>query len=506
MKRFLPWAGAAALGAAAALALPPVHALPVLLISFPGLLWLAGKASRSRGVFAIGWWWGFGHFSAGLYWIANALLVDPARFGWLIPFAVFGLAGVLAFFPAFAVLLACRAAPPGILRLLALAGGWALFEWVRSWLFTGFPWNLIATVWLPVLPVSQLAALVGPYGLGILTVAAAASPALLGLMGRRDIRAFAGIWLVVAIAAAWGAARIPEGPSPVAPGIVLRLVQGNIPQTLKWDPALRPRHLMDYVSLSTRPGLDGIRAVIWPETAVPYLIESDDAARAAVAEAAPPGGLVITGTTRARPIGQPPRQIWNSLVAVTTMGDIVAVYDKAHLVPFGEYVPFRGVIPLEKITVGALDFTPGEGLQTLDLPGLPPVSPTICYEDIFPGWVAPSSPRPSWLLNVTNDGWFGNSAGPYQHFAAARMRAIEEGLPMVRAANTGISGVIDPYGRVVGQIGLGERGVLDENLPLSLEKPPLFARYGDILFAISLSLITLVVFLGRCALNRGRVS
>jgi apolipoprotein N-acyltransferase len=171
-------------------------------------------------------------------------------------------------------------------------------------------------------------------------------------------------------------------------------------------------------------------------------------------------------------------EIWNSLQALNHQGEIVATYDKAHLVPFGEYVPLRGILPLAKITAGGINFTAGKGAATVDLPGLPPASPLICYEVIFPGEVVDRANRPSWLLNLTNDGWFGLSAGPYQHLAAARLRAVEEGLPLVRAANTGISAVVDPYGRVIGEIPLGTQGVLDSTLPLALSPSAPFAAIG----------------------------
>ncbi len=467
------------LGVLAALALPPLHVIPVLWLAFPGLLWLIDGASRDRGAFAVGWGFGFGHFSAGLYWIAYALLVDPERFGWMIPFAVFGLGGLLGLFPALAALAARRLARPGVPRVLMLAAAWTLFEWVRGWILTGFPWNLIGTVWLPVLPVAQFAALAGTLGLGLLTVIVAAMPALLACPTPPRRAAVAASLAVLAGVALWGALRLPAGPVDAVPGVRLRLVQANIEQTLKWKPEMRAQHLKDNLDLTWGPGFDRVTDVVWPETAAPSFLAQDPVARQYLARAAPPGGLLLTGAARGTAPGVEPFQIWNSLQAIDDRGDIVASYDKAHLVPFGEYVPLRSILPLAKLTAGGADFTAGPGPATLDLPGLPPASPLICYEVIFPGAVVEPARRPDWLLNVTNDGWFGLSAGPYQHFAAARLRSIEEGLPLVRAANTGISAVVDPYGRVIGELPLGAKGVLDSALPRSLPRPTPFARGGN---------------------------
>lgn len=471
------------LGAAGALALPPLGWLPFLVLSLSGLVWLADARPGRKGAFAAGWWWGFGHFPAGLWWIANALLTDPVRFGWMIPFAIFGLGAVLACFTGLATLLARLAVPrPGIVRVAALAVAWSGAEWLRGWVFTGFPWNLMATVWLDWLPVAQAASLIGAYALAIPTVMAAALPGLLAVEGERKA-ALAGLavfWGALAVLGLWGHARIPEGPAPVVPGVALRLVQGNVDQSAKWRPELRAHHLYNYVALSRRPGWESRTVVVWPETAVPYFLESDAQARSVATGAVPPGGMLFTGSLRGTFAGNgAPITLWNSVLAIDPAGRIGASFDKVHLVPFGEYVPARAWLPLPKITDGATDFTPGTTLETLVLPGLPPVSPTICYEDIFPGRVALDEPRPLWLLNVTNDGWFGNSPGPYQHFAAARLRAIEEGLAMVRAANTGVTGIVDPYGRVVASLPLGREDILDGMLPEGLTQTPLYVRYRN---------------------------
>lgn len=484
------WRRAAALvvfGALATLALPPIQFVPLLWVSFTGLAVMLGGARTSRGAFFDGFWFGWAHGATGVYWIANALLVDPARFGWMIPFAVLGLGAAMAIYFGLATLLARLLAPAGIAGVLALAASWGLLEWIRGWLFTGFPWNLVASAWSDTLPVAQLLALIGAYGLGTVTVAVAAMPATLVRPGRAGIAATTTSLVLLALVALWGWARLPEGPMPTVPGVRLRLVQADIDQREKYEQTNRAGEFLKQIELTRAPGPEPITDAIWPETATPYFLEQDPRALAAVASAVPRGGLVITGAPRATLPDEKPLRIWNSLDAVDDSGKIVANYDKSHLVPFGEYVPLRAILPIGKIVGGAIDFSAGHGPRTIDLPGLPPASPLICYEAIFPGAVVDAAHRPDWLLNVTNDGWYGISSGPYQHFAAARMRAVEEGLPLVRAANTGISGIVDPYGRITESLALGVRGVVDGALPKPLPAT-LFARLGN---GIALGLMAL---------------
>lgn len=468
------------LGGTAALALPPVHLLPVLLIAFPGLVWLLEGSRSRRAAFGAGWWFGLGWFTLGLYWIAHALLIEPEKFGWMIPFATLGLGGVLAAFTGTATWLVHLSGVRGPGRVPMLAAAWTLMEWVRSWAFTGFPWNPVGSVWDPVLPVLQFGAIAGMFGLSLVTILAAALPALAAdsrLTPRARLAALAVAAGLPLALAGWGAARLAPGGDGVVEGVRLRLVQAAIGQSHKWRDDLRQAHLDAHVALSRAPGFDGITHVVWPETATPYFLDSDPERRAQAARAVPPGGLLLTGAPR---IARQPFQVWNSLMAVDDQARVVGVYDKVHLVPFGEYVPLRGLLP-DAVNVGGSDFAPGAGLRTLALPGLPPAAPLICYEAIFPGAVVGrDQPRPAWLLNVTNDGWFGLSAGPYQHLASSRMRAIEEGLPLVRVANTGISAVFDGHGRPIARLGLGERGVVDAPLPQAPPGLTPFARFGNL--------------------------
>ncbi len=470
-------------GASTALALPPLHLVPVLWLAFPVLLWLMEADPRPSRGFAAGWWFGVGHFAAGLYWVSHALLIDPWRHGWLIPLALLGLGCGLGVFTGLASLAARLLSPPGLRRVVAFAGAWTLAEWLRGWLFTGFPWNLVATVWTPAEGMLQSAAWIGAFGLGLLTVAAAAMPAaFVWLPPRRAAAAVLAALLPLGLAWALGAQRLPDGAAATVPDVRLRLVQAGIEQATKWSPELRAAHVRDQVALSRAAGFDAVTHVVWPESAVPFFLDLDANARALVAQAAPPGGAVITGTIRRTPPEAGGFKVWNSLMAVNAAGEVVAGYDKVHLVPFGEYVPLRALIPagIEKLTAGSTDFSPGPARVALSVPGAPAFSPLICYEIIFPGAVLGPGARPGWILNLTNDGWFGLSAGPYQHFASSRLRAVEEGLPVVRAANTGISAVVDPYGRVVAGLGLGERGVVDAPLPQALPQT-VFARLGNAL-------------------------
>jgi len=480
------WRGnvaAALLGVLATAALPPFGLWPLLIPAFTGLLWLLDGA-RSRGRAALlGWAFGFGHFCSGLYWIGIAFLVDADRFGAVMPFAVAGLAAGLALFPALAVWLVAASAWRGPARVALLASAWLLVEWLRSWVLTGFPWNLIGTVWTVSPAVMQLAALTGVWGLSAMTVLAAGAPAVLARGGRGRVALAAVLLLLPAGAWAGGTLRLADAPAPgdaIVPGVLLRIVQPNIEQTLKWRPELRREHVERQLQMSRGPGYERVTHLIWAETAVPFLVDAEPALRARLAEVVPPGGALFTGAPRAAESdGQ--RRLWNSLAVIDAAGRVVGIYDKHHLVPFGEYTPLRPLLGLAKLTVGSVDFSAGPGPQTLaGLPGLPPVSPLICYEAIFPGQVASDDPRPAWLLNITNDTWFGDSSGPYQHFASARLRAVEEGLPLVRAANNGISAVIDPYGRVVARLGLDAVGVLDAPLPQALPGDgPLYARWGN---------------------------
>jgi len=491
-------AGLMALGAISALAFPPTSLVFILWLCFPFLLRAIDRSNGWKGAFACAWWFGLGHFGVGLYWIACSFLVDPWRFGWMIPFAIGGLGAFLSIYLGLAAA-AARLTAPGWPRLLVFSAAWAAGEWLRGIVLTGFPWNPLGSAWAAIDPVLQIVSVIGTFGLSLLTCFLASAPSLFFRARREGVAATAaGIALFAAIAI-WGAARVPAGPQPVQPAIRLRLVQASIPQTLKWRPEMRVLNFRKQMALTETPAEIAPTHIVWPESAAPSFLEDDPEALHALAGAVPAGGLMLVGSVRGTFEGDRVARIWNSLRAIDQSGAVVGTYDKAHLVPFGEYVPTW--LPIRKLTPGSVDFIPGPGPQTLDLPGLPPVGGLICYEAVFPGGVVDEAHRPDWMLNVTNDGWFGISSGPYQHFAAARMRAIEEGLPLIRNANNGISAAIDPYGRVIAKLGLNAVGVVDTDLPQPLP-PTLYSRMGSPIFAAMVALSLALGLVGNFLRNR----
>lgn len=487
---------AAALGALAALALAPLHWLPLLFVAFGGLVLLLDRAPGPRGAALSGWLFGLGHFLAGLGWIAESFQVDAERFGALAAPAVLGLGAFLALFPALACLAAKAVGRKGWPLVPALAACWGAAEWARGHALTGFPWNLVGYAWGVSDATLQPASVVGVYGLGFVTVVLAALPGLALLPARAGggrrwwslAASMAGILALWAL----GAARLAGAGAgdPDVPGVRLRLVQASVPQAMKWAPDERARILARHIALTTAPAAREPTHVVWPESAVPYLLAEAPEVRRAIGAAVPAGGALVTGAVRRAPGFAARPAYLNSLVALDGTGEVAAAYDKTRLVPFGEYVPLRGLLPLKKFTEGAVDFAPGAGPASLAVPGLPPARPMICYEAVFPvSAAAGAAAGPAgWLLNVTNDAWFGTSAGPYQHFLAARVRAVEQGLPLVRAANTGISAVVDAHGRVRASLPLNVEGVLDQPLPAPARGGTPYAVWGDAPFAALVAL------------------
>lgn len=488
---------AATLGALAVGALPPVHFVPLLIPAFTGLVWQIEGVRGRYGAFLLGWAFGVGFFGAGLYWVGIAFMVEARIYGWMMPFAVAGLASGLAIFTGLATLAVYLVPGLGTAgRVLALTVAWCAAAWLRGHILTGFPWNLLATVWVPWPAMVQSTALWGAWGLSLITCLAAAAPATLRDPGRGRWRLPAVAAGLLVLLAVGGTVRLDAAPGIGArtEEARLRLVQPSIPQHLKWRRDLRIEHLKRYLRMTRRPGVGEVTHVIWPETALALFLSRTDGLRDSLGSVVPDGGAMISGLPRIAGEGSA-RRLYNSLYVFGEAGDTLARYDKFHLVPFGEYVPFERWLPIDKLTAGRTGFTAGPGPKTLSAPGAPPFSPLICYEAIFPGRVTAGNARPGWLLNVTNDAWFGHSSGPYQHLASARLRAVEEGLPLVRAANSGISVVVDPLGRTVARLGLGRRGILDADLPSALAVTP-YARWGDAGFAILL-LISAVPLLRR---------
>jgi apolipoprotein N-acyltransferase len=495
---------AAVLGALAGLAFAPLNLVPAFALGISGLVWLGAEAPSRRKAFAVGWWWGLGHFAVNSYWIAESFLIDAERFGWMIPPVLGGLAAYLALYPALATF-AFRMLPRplSLSGIAAFAAFWTIAEWLRGHVLTGYPWDLAAYIWSGSDAMMQSAALWGSWGLGLVTVFALALPALFVLMDPRVARQ-AAVGMAVVLGALylggfWRLSNaIPTAVETDPSATLVRLVQPNIAQTLKISSEdTRPQQIKTLLRLTLEtPGFDKVKAVIWPESAANYLLARDPDLRAILARAVPPGGLLVTGAPRGEPLNGPLDRIWNSLAVIDGQGEILGTADKFHLVPLGEYVPMREIFTfINKLTPGSMNFTPGPGPRTLHMPGLPPFSPLICYEVIFPGAVTDAADRPGLIVNVTNDGWFGTSTGPSQHFATARFRSVEEGIPMLRAANTGISGVVDAYGRVETRSNLVVEAVIDAAIPAPLPPTP-FARFG-LLSVLPLIVIALIPILFR---------
>ncbi|WP_417519087.1 apolipoprotein N-acyltransferase [Minwuia sp.] len=486
------------LGALTTLAFAPFHIFPVGFIGFGGLLILMNRCERGGSAFWTGWFFGWGHFIAGLYWIASAFLVEPEKFAWMIPFPVLGLPALLAVFPAIAVLAAWRMAPVGPRRLLALAAAWTLMEMARGTVLTGFPWNLIGYAFGFHVYAMQPAAWVGIYGLSFLAVLLFALPAL-PVTHRSDRRTPAAVLGLIAIV--FGATALRVAPNVADGGqFTVRIIQPNIAQRDKWRRDLLQDHFAANLQLSegardkARPDV-----VVWPETTATFLLANSPAELRALGDVAArlgqdgQGGVLITGAPRAEQ-GPDRAAFFNSAIAVDGSGAIVDTADKHHLVPFGEYLPLRGLLQmtgLEKLAVGRGDFSPGPANETLELPGLPDAAVLICYEAIFPS-LARREMRPGWLLNLTNDGWFGNLTGPDQHFSISRFRAVEQGLPLVRAAGTGISAVIGPYGRIVERLPLGQRGAIQAQVPAPVPVT-IFSQTGSVPLGAGLLLLMVAI-------------
>lgn len=458
-----------AAGALMALGFAPYHFWPVIFISLPILYVLLTASSSYKQAAFRAFMFGYGYSIAGTWWIGNALLVDADKFAWMLPFSILGLSAIMALW--FAVLGLAVHALRARMNIAVFAMLWVLIELARSYGMFGFPWNLLGYMGLSSLPFAQGAAVIGTYGLSFVVV-------LLGLVcvpwlsaasrSQKIVGSVLPLCIVAAIYS-YGLTRL-SNPTEFT-RIILRLVQPNVPQEVKGTREGQAIALQALGQLTVAaPKAAPPDVTIWPETAYPFSI------RGTHAQAVPPVKLLLTGAVRAEGY-KPDVQIWNSLIAMNSDAEVLATYDKHQLVPFGEFVPLRHLLPLDKITPGDLDFTRGGGPQTLTVGNLPPFSPLVCYEGIFPSMAIDLSHRPAWLLNITNDAWYGDSPGPYQHFDMVRMRAIEQGLPMVRAANSGISAVVDSYGRVVERMALNTQGFIDTALPAPITAP-LYVRFG----------------------------
>ncbi len=457
------------LGMMSALAFAPYFVVPVLALGLAVLFRFINTAPTKKRAVWLAFVFGFGLGATSLSWISNALMVDGGQFAVLIPVALAGfglLFGIFYALPAAGAVF-FRAGYP---RLCAWVGFFVLSEWVRSWIFTGFPWNLVGAVWTNCPPMVQSAALWGVYGLSGATVLMFS---VLAFVPRSRPVLMACVLGMVLYAG--GALRLYNVVPENVWGVTVRMVQPNIPQTLKWNPEQAQKSIATLINLS-RENNDKITHVIWPETAIPFLPDIHESERVRLMGAIRQGGTLIAGALRgANPASY---QLANSVFIFDDLVDIKGFYDKSHLVPFGEYVPLRGLLPFDKIVPVGSDFVAGAGPRTVPVPKAPPASLLVCYEIIFPHAVVDEHKRPEWIINVTNDAWYGISAGPHQHLGITQLRAVEEGLPIARATNNGISAMIDPYGRILASKPLGEQAVLDTPLPRPAAKT-IYATLGN---------------------------
>ena len=499
---------AMAAGGLSALAFAPFFVFPIFFLTLPIFVWLIDGSADWRRAFSAGWFFGFGYFFFNLFWIGEAFLVEADKFAWLLPFAVTLLPAGLALFWGIAAAVARLFWSEGIGRLFVFAITLSLAEWLRGHILTGFPWNLVGYALTYPLPLMQSAALFGAYGLTAIALFIFPAP-LVVLGGRRtpfSIRKIVGAIALgavpIALLLAYGAWRLTT-PETFVPDVKLRIVQPSVPQREKWMAEYQRRIFDDHVALSLanpageKDSLAGITHLVWPEAAMPFFPLEAPVALDILANVLPPGTTLITGALRHDPSPAPgtappaDARALNSILVLNERAEPIATYDKINLVPFGEYVPWEATlatIGIQKLTHGRGSFGVGSQPRPLmAIPGLPPALGLVCYEALFPGNIVQGTERPGVLINVTNDGWFGESTGPYQHFHQARIRAVEEGAPLLRAANNGISAVVDPYGRALQVLGLNVRGVIDSALPVAIT-PPLYARLGDWILAIIIAI------------------
>ncbi len=489
-------------GALVVFAQAPFDFFAICFLSFPVLVWLLDGATpegdrglfrRFRPAFVIGWWFGFGYFLAGLWWIGNALLVEAEEFAWALPFAVVVLPALLALFYG----LACAAArliwANDIGRIAALAAGFGIAEWLRAVLFTGFPWNAIGYAAMPVPLFMQQVAVIGLYSANAVAVFVFAMPALFG--GRRDRTAgLVAVAVIVAAAAVYGSWRLGLSEPQEAKILNVRIVQPSTSQSGKWDATLRDANFAALLDLSANGADEDLNSpdlIVWPETAVPFLFTERPEALVAIGDMLAEDQLLLAGAVRLEEGGGDRPRVYNSMVVINSSGEITSAADKVHLVPFGEYLPFSdllGSLGLRQLVTAPGMFTAGSARRVLEIGDGIGLLPMICYEIIFPGSIAETGGADA-IVNLTNDAWYGDTPGPYQHFRQARVRAVEAGLPLIRSANNGVSAVVDARGRIVDAFDLNAVGRLD--VAVQMVRMPVFP-YRNYTFLAILLLFTTI--------------
>jgi len=478
------WFLAFVLGAILALGQAPLS-LPIgVFVSIPILGYCGYHVQTRKQAFGIGWWAAFGYFAFSLIWLVEPFFVEPEKHAVLAPFALAFMSGGLALFWGTAFAAATFFNASQMRYVIGLAIAWVCAEYLRSVLFTGFPWGLLAYTWIDT-PVAQLASLIGPYGLTFVTILGGLL--ILAAPHRKYIGPIASL-LIFAVLWAGGAYRTPPVDEVERSTTRVRLVQPNAPQHQKWDPDWIGVFFRRALELTNTPADQPIDLVVWPETSVPFGLEDNVADLQILSDAAGSNTDVIAGIRRFEG-----NDLYNSLVHMDGKGGVLTTYDKSHLVPFGEYIPFANYVSdlgLRGLAANLQGFSSGDGPRVITTPDLPSYLPLICYEAIFPLALRTAENRPEFLLHITNDAWFGDYIGPFQHLVQVQFRAIEQGLPVARSANTGVSAMIDPYGRILESLSLNEKGSLDVDLPKPLS-PTIYARFGEIPLLIILLLLGL---------------
>ncbi len=473
-------------GAVLMLALPPNFVVPAWL-SFSLLFVVLNEARNKKHAFWLGWWFGFGYFVFGFYWVSHSLLVDPLRFAWLIPFALTLIPAISAIFTGLCAVLFKLLPVQGIVAVVFFALLWTGAEMLRG-IVTQFPWNYIGYSFAMSDVTIQLAYWVKVSGMSFFAVLLGTLPALClakkeeGFVGVCPKIALLSWALIVALIVGYGTVRLGNVGQEGAKGIAInvenkvqkkselqvRIVQANIEQMAETNDEQRFEIVSKHIDMTKMAGEEFQQPdlIIWPESAVPFILEREPELRALIAEVIPKGALLVTGGIRMQ--GKPGDEdfrYWNSFYVIDDSGNIVGVYDKTILVPFGEFVPMSNMLPfIKKVTEGLADFNAGDGVKILDMKekGFSLI-PLICYEAAFSSYISEIEKENAnaVIVNVTNDAWFGNSIGPFQHYYKAKFRAVETATPLMRAANTGISGSFDEFGREGEIIRLNQSGILD---------------------------------------------
>lgn len=485
------------LGAISVCALPPYYIFPILFFSLSAFLFLLIKANKPKTAFAIGYWFGFGFFAVGLSWVGNALLIDAKAFGWLYPITLIAAGGFFGLFTAVPAWLTFYF-KNAYAKFFAFSALWVLSEWIRSFILTGFPWNLLGSVLAFSPQTLQLASVIGTYGLSLLVLMICTAPALVINYHNKKSLIFSSITIIALsmLICVFGSWRLKHLPEEQDSNLTIRMVQPSIPQSMKWDYASLNDNFNDYIRLSKSEGLENVDFVIWGETASPFPLDMEPNYLNLITEAIPEKGYLITGLVRYEFDQKGNYQPLNSMFIINKDGKIVDYYDKFHLVPFGEYIPLRSFLPswVRPITNTIANFKAGNGPKTFSLDSYPNFGALICYEVIFPAQIVNKHNRPNFIVNITNDGWYGISAGPYQHLVTAQLRAIEEGVAVIRVANSGISAAISKTGIIIASLPLNQVGYLDVKLPKNLNTTTVYGKFGN-LVPLILSLANIIIAL-----------